>query len=200
MSSEHMIRVRLTILFFTLLSLGVAGLSSANAHFAVILRDRARSDYINTSDGILDNKFQSVQSSVLINAVITAIPTTAFAIYGATIAVHPRWFRDHDAILVTYAILQVILAFAMIATGASLADGVHGYQTSFEKFGANDSIPYYSTMYYGGVAQAAYGSVLVSTAITAIILVCTLEHHGWKPRSAGEEPAPNYREKEGSQA
>ena len=203
MSSEFMIRIRLTILFLTLLSLAVASLSSASARFAVILRDRARFDYINTTDGILDNNFQSLQSQILIDTVITAVATAAFTIYGAVITVHPRWLREHESILPGYAIFQMILAFIMIGTGGYLADHVHGFQTSFEKFGANDSIPYYGIMYYGGVAQAAYGSVLVFLAITVSVLVCVFDHYETKQNrvkaAASEAAAANNSGKEFSQ-
>jgi len=205
MSSEYMIRIRLTILFFTLLSLAVASLNSANARFAVILRDRARSDYINTSDSILDDNFQSLQSSILKDAVVlvTAVATAAFAICGAVITVHPKWLGEYSWIPQRYASVQVILAIFMIAAGGYLADHVHGFQTSFEKFGANDSISYYGMMYYGGVAQAAYGSVLVVLAITVVVFVSVFDHYemkqNWAKAAARKAAAANNSWKESSQ-
>jgi len=178
MSSEYIVRLRLTIPFFSILSLAVAILNSANAYFALILRDRARSDHIDTTDDILDNQFQSVQSKALSDTVATALINAAFAIYGAVITFHPRWLRENDEIARTFGLLQMTLSFVMIVTGAYLTDHVNGYQTSFEKFGANDSI--YGMMYYGGVAQAAYGSVLVFLAITVVVLVFTYDHYNMK--------------------
>lgn len=55
MSTQYLIQTRLTILFFTLLLLAIAGLHTANVHFSIVLRDRARSNYISTDDGILGN-------------------------------------------------------------------------------------------------------------------------------------------------
>ncbi|KAK3314046.1 hypothetical protein B0H66DRAFT_607285 [Apodospora peruviana] len=55
----------------------------------------------------------------------------------------------------------------MIATGSYLADHVHGFYTSFEKFDTHGSIPYYSLMYYEGVAQAAYGRIEAVASETA---------------------------------
>jgi hypothetical protein len=107
-----------------------------------------------------------LQSHILIVTVITGVATGAFAIYGAVITVHPRWLRELESILLVYGVFQIILAFVMIVTGGYVADHVHGFQTSFKKFGANDSIPYYGIIYYGGVAQATYGSVLVFLSIT----------------------------------
>jgi hypothetical protein len=193
MSSQYLIRTRLTILFFTLLSLAVTGLNSANAHFSIILRDRARSDYINTANGILDNNFQKLQSNALIVTVFMAITTTAVIIYGAVIAIHPRWLRDHKGTMYAFAVAQVVLAFIMIAAGGYLADQVHGFYTSFDKFGTQDSIPYYSLMYYGGVAQAAYGSVLVFLTITVVVLLTAFDHYetkkSWTETVASEEAA-----------
>ncbi|KAH6667308.1 hypothetical protein B0J14DRAFT_642677 [Halenospora varia] len=184
MSSQYVIRTRLTILFFTLLSLAVAGLNSANAHFSIILRDRARSDYINTADGIPDNNFQKLQSNALIVTVFMAIATTAVIIYGAVIAVHPRWLRDHKGTILHHD-----------CYGGYLADQVHGFYTSFEKFGTHDSIPYYSLMYYGGVAQAVYGSVLVFLTITVVVLLTAFDHYetkkSWTEAAASEEAAPS---------
>jgi len=136
MPSQYMIPTRLTILFFTLLSLAVASLNSANAHLSIALRDRARSNYINTADGILDNKFQELQSNALIVIVFTALAIIVFVIYGAVIAVHPRWLRDYEEALCVFAIAQIFLAFIMIVTGSFLTENVQGFYTSFEKSSA----------------------------------------------------------------
>ncbi|KAM5342859.1 hypothetical protein ACJ41O_013825 [Fusarium nematophilum] len=188
MPSKYTIRLRLTILFFTILSLAVAGLNSANARFAIILRDRARSD-INPTNSILSNKFQWVQRNTLIDVVITALATAAFAIYGAAITFHPSWLRENDGVS-TFGLLQAVPGFLMVVTGGYLADQVHGYQTSFEKFGADDGIPYYGIMYYGGVAQAAYGSVLVLLAIAILSCPCN--------RPLRDEETPGSGSRDGS--
>ncbi|CAM1503396.1 Fc.00g081720.m01.CDS01 [Cosmosporella sp. VM-42] len=200
MSTQYLIRTRLTALFVTLLSLAVAGLNSANAHFSIVLRDRARSDYINTDDGILDNTFHKLQSNVLIVTVLTATATTAFTIYGAVIAVYPSWVRERDGALYIFAVAQIGLAIGMIGTGAYLADRVHGFDTSFEKFDTHDSIPYYSLMYYGGVAQAACGSALAFLTITVIVLLFAFDHYETKRNcveaTVSEAAAPNNNQKE----
>ncbi|KAG4426947.1 hypothetical protein IFR05_017570, partial [Cadophora sp. M221] len=121
-----------------------------------------------------------LQSNALKVMVFTALTTTAFAIYGAVIAVHPRWLREHKGILYAFAIAQFVLAFIMIITGGYLANHVSGFHTSFEKFGTHDSIPYYSLMYYGGVGQAAYGSVLVFLTITVVVLHIAFDHYETK--------------------
>jgi hypothetical protein len=78
------------ILCFTLLSLSVAILSWANAPYAFILRNRARSNYINTTYYVLDNKFHSPTDTVLTDVVNGAIVSTLFTIYGV-VTMHPRW-------------------------------------------------------------------------------------------------------------
>ncbi|KAK7928781.1 hypothetical protein PG985_005779 [Apiospora marii] len=186
MSSKYMIRIRISIFFLTLLSLAIAILNSAQARFAVILRDRARSDYANTTAAILDNKFLSLQSNILIDTIITALAMAAFAIYGAVIVARPRWLHEHESILPTYATSQVVLAFVMIVTGGYLADQVQGLQPSFKRVSANDVVPYYSTMYYGGVAQAGYGSVLILFAITVAVFCFVSAHYEAKQERVEE--------------
>ena len=179
MSSESVTRT--VILLFTLLSLAVAGLNSAQANFAILLRDRARSDYANTDDVILNREFQSLQTDTLSAMVITAIATSVFAICGFVVAVLPKWLREHKSVLGVYAGMQIFFAFFMIATGGFVADHVRGFQTSFKKFGGNDITPYYGIMFYGGIAQAAYGSALVFLGMMVVVLVAAFHHHERKP-------------------
>jgi len=68
----------------------------------------------------------------------------------------------------------------MIATGGYVADRVHGFQTSFDRSSANDPISYYDVIYYGGIAQAVYRSVLVFLAITVIAPVRAWDRHKTK--------------------
>ncbi|KAJ9137676.1 hypothetical protein NKR23_g9018 [Pleurostoma richardsiae] len=181
MPTQHLIRTRLTVLFFTLLSLAVAGLNSAIAHFLLDLRDRVRSD-----------SFQTLQNCV-IATVLMATATTAFAIYGTVIAVHPRWVREHNVVWSKFTAAQITLGFCMIIVGACLASVVHGFDTPFETFGYYDSIPHYSLMYYGSVAQAAYGSFLGFLAITVVALLfavdCYQTKRNWAEASARVEVA-----------
>jgi hypothetical protein len=95
MSPQHDIQLRVTILCSTLLSVAIAVLSWANAPRAIILRNRARSNYINTTND---------------DVLTTAIATALFTIYGFVITVHPRWLRKHKGILPAFAIFQIFLA------------------------------------------------------------------------------------------
>ncbi len=175
MPPEHAIRSRLVVLFFAILSLGLAALNAVNARFAAILRDRARLDYTNTTDIILDTNFQSLQNSICYYETVTAVGTALFAIYGAVIFLNTQWLRKS---LIAFVLIQLLGAVAMVVIGGYIADHVDGFQTSFTKFGANDRIPYYSIIYYGNVAQAVYGSVIISLAIMVYVVLLVFDYYG----------------------
>jgi hypothetical protein len=164
MSSDYLFRARLATLFFTLLSLAVTGLNAAIGRFSVVLQDRARSEYMGAAR-YSGGHFETLQSNILIGAVSTAVAAGAFTMYGAVVATHSPVMRRHENILPTLAVNQLILAFIMIVTGVCTAVQVQDFQNLFEHFGASDKAPYYVLMYYGSVAQAAYGSVLVLLTI-----------------------------------
>lgn len=161
MSFEHDIRLRLAAFFFTLISLAVAGLSSANACFADTLQDRARYNYIDTIEPYLDSDFQSLQKKVVKIQTVMAFIATACVIVGIFILVQPRRLRGlrYNPIIFMLALLG-LLGMVIIGAGCYLAVRVHSFQTCYEKFGATDSIPYYGLLYYGGVALATYGVCL----------------------------------------
>ncbi|KAK8872274.1 hypothetical protein PGQ11_002788 [Apiospora arundinis] len=110
----------------------------------------------------------------------------AFCIYGAVIVARPRWLHEHESILPTYAASQLVLDFIMIVAGVYLADQIQGLQSSFKRGSANDVVPYYSMMYYGGVAQAGYGSVLIFFAITVAVFCFISTHYEAKQERAEE--------------
>ncbi|KAI1839439.1 hypothetical protein JX266_014350 [Neoarthrinium moseri] len=177
MPSERLIRTRLTILFFSTISLAISILNSANARSAVILRDRARSDYASASHASLAISFESLQKNILLDVLPTAMLSAGFAIYGLVVALHPRFLRDHGSAWKLYAIAKIIISFVMIGAGGYLADHVHDLQSAFAIFNASDKMPYFSLMYYGGIAQAVYGSVLVLFAIIIVIVVIAIDRY-----------------------
>jgi len=92
-------------------------------------------------------------------------------IYGAAISVYPTWLSKYqNSIIPIYAFFQIFEAVILICTGGYLADHIYGLPLSFKRYSGNDAIPYSSIMYYGGVAQAAYGSFLVSLSITMMVV------------------------------
>ncbi|KAI1839327.1 hypothetical protein JX266_014462 [Neoarthrinium moseri] len=180
MPSERLIRTRLTILFFSTISLAISILNSANARSAVILRDRARSAYASASHGSLAISFESLQKNILADVLPMAMLSAGLAIYGLVIALNSRFLRDHGSSWKLYAIAKIIISFVMIVAGGYLADHVHDLQSSFAIFDSSDRMPYFSLMYYGGIAQAVYGSVLVLIAIIIVIVVIAIDRYQTK--------------------
>jgi hypothetical protein len=82
------IRIRLLIFFLALTWLSIAGLSSALAHFAVVLRDRARSD--RTKGSMLSITFENVMTDIFKSMVILALLSALFSTFGGVLLIHPR--------------------------------------------------------------------------------------------------------------
>jgi len=170
MFSEYKISNRITILFFTILSLIIAILNSVGAFFAVTLLYQTRTEFN-------DNKYKGPASDdfgtliyILIGVLITAVVTTILAIYGAVISVHPSWLHRHEnSIIPTYAFSQMIQAAILIVTGGYLTEHVSGLQPSFKRYTGNNGILYSSVMCYGGIAQAVYGSLFIFFCITIML-------------------------------
>ncbi|KAH8750310.1 hypothetical protein F5883DRAFT_579653, partial [Diaporthe sp. PMI_573] len=68
---------------------------------------------------------------------------------------------------------QTIHGLILVSIGGYGAERVRGCETEFGTLGAG-AIPYYNVIYYGNVAQAAYGFLLItlSLAFAAIIPAC----------------------------
>ncbi|OQE54057.1 hypothetical protein PENNAL_c0458G00744, partial [Penicillium nalgiovense] len=79
-TSATMIRTRLVIASLTVTWLALASLDSAT-HFAVLLRDRAKSDLVTPSDSILDITFQTLMDNVVDGMVISALVSALFSIF-----------------------------------------------------------------------------------------------------------------------
>jgi hypothetical protein len=176
MSTKHTIRMRLAILFLAIIGLALAGLNSAIARFVVILRDRAKSDVITPNNSVPDNTFRNLMNNVLKDVVLAALASTLFAITGALLAGHPRWLREQDEPWMYFGCVQCILGLVILSTGGYLADHVHGFQSSFEMFNGDDDFQYYHIMYYGGVGQAAYGSLVIFMAVAPFIAISVFDH------------------------
>jgi LPS O-antigen subunit length determinant protein (WzzB/FepE family) len=54
-------------------------------HFAVLLRDRAKSDLVTPSDSILDITFENLMDSVVDGMVIVALVSALFSIFGVVL-------------------------------------------------------------------------------------------------------------------
>ncbi|KAI1829217.1 hypothetical protein DTO027I6_9885 [Penicillium roqueforti] len=156
-----MIRMRLVIIYLTITWLALASLSSATVHFAVVLRDRAKSDLVTPSDSILDITFQNLMDNVVDGMVIAALVSALFSIFGLILVVHPKWLQENCAARFYYGCIQIVVGMIVLSLGGWIASRVHGFQTFFDFFGGEDHIPYYKFMYYGSVGQAVFGSLLL---------------------------------------
>jgi hypothetical protein len=74
------IRMRLAILFLAITWLALTGLSSATVRLAVILRDRAKSDLVTSSDSILDITFQNLMDNQLSRLPSLTWPTSTWQV------------------------------------------------------------------------------------------------------------------------
>jgi hypothetical protein len=158
--TQGVIRMRLVVSFLTIIWLGLTTLSSASAHLADVLKNRAKSDLGNASDFMLDITFQKLMSNILVSMIITALISAVLFIFGILLLVHPRWLREDCNARIYYGCMTFLLSLPVISLGGYAAGRIHGFQSSFEFFGRDGSFPYYIVMYYGAVGQAAFGSVL----------------------------------------
>ena len=165
-----MIRMRLVIISLAITWLALASLSSATVHFAVVLRDRAKSNLVTPTDSILDITFQNLMDDVIDGMVIAALVSALFSIFGLILVIYPKWLQESCAARFYYGCIQIIVSMIVLSLGGWIASRVHGFQISFEFFGSEDHIPYYNIMYYGSVGQAAFGSLVV------IVSLCVLSY------------------------
>ena len=171
-TSAAMYRMRLSLFPLLIISLTVtwlalASLRSATVHFAVLLRDRARSDLVTPSDSILDITFQSLMDNVVDGMVIAALVSALFSIFGFVLVVYPKWLQEKCTARFYYGCIQIVVSMIVLSLGAWIASRVHVFQASFELFD-RDQIPYYKIMYYGSIGQAASG------IFTGHFVVCAL--------------------------
>jgi hypothetical protein len=69
--TNDLIRMRLVVSFLTIIWLGLATISSASAHLAGVLQNRAKSDFVNADGFMLDITFQKLMSNIFVSMVIT---------------------------------------------------------------------------------------------------------------------------------
>ncbi|KAI3097964.1 hypothetical protein CBS147333_9202 [Penicillium roqueforti] len=175
-TSVATIRMRLALFFFSITWLALAGLSSATVRFAVILRDRAKSNLATSSDSILDITFQNLMDNIVVGMVIVALISALFCIIGIALAIHPRCLREDRKYRLYYVCTQLVVGLIVLSLGGYVASKVHGLQTSFELFDSEGYFPYYKIMYYGAVSQAAFGVLAVIMSLVPFV-VCALRGH-----------------------
>lgn len=82
------------ILFLAITWLALACLSSASVRFAVVPRDRAKSDLVNSSDSILDITFQSLVDNVVMSMVVVTLVSALFSIFGSVLVIYPKRLQE----------------------------------------------------------------------------------------------------------
>jgi hypothetical protein len=172
-----MIRMRLVIIFLTITWLALASLSSATARFAVVLRDRARSDLVTSSDSVLDITFQNLMDNVVEGTVIVALVSSLISIFGFVLVIYPKWLQENCTARFYYNCIQIVVSLIVLYSGGYIANHVHGFQTSFEFFDSDGHFPYYEIMYYGAVGQAAFGSLLFIRSLVRFALFGLRVHY-----------------------
>ncbi|CDM32741.1 hypothetical protein PROQFM164_S02g002892 [Penicillium roqueforti FM164] len=147
-TSATMIRTCLIIASLTVTWLALTRLNSATVHFAVLLRDCAKSDLVIPSDSILDITFYTLIDNVV---------------------------DENCAARFYYGCIQIVVSIIVLSLGGWIASRVHGFQISFEFFNRSH-ILYYKIMYYGSVGQAAFGSLVIIISLVRFA-VCGLRGH-----------------------
>lgn len=175
-TSMATIRMRLAFFFLSITWLALAGLSSATVRVAVILRDRAKSDLATSSDSILGITFQNLMGNIVVGMVIVALISAVFSIFGVALSIYPRCLREDRKYRLYYICTQLVVGLIVLSLGGYVVSKVHGLQTSFELFDSEGRCPYYRTMYYGTVSQAAFGVLAVIMSLVPFA-VCALRGH-----------------------
>ncbi|KAJ5938343.1 hypothetical protein N7466_001477 [Penicillium verhagenii] len=165
-----MIRTRLTILVPAIVWLALASLNSAISHFAIILRDNAESDLINTNHALLDLAFKILMERIIVVSVIVALVSASLSIFGTVLAIHPRWLHQDCKYRFYFEYLQVMVGLISLSVGGYIAGCVHGSQSWFELLDRHDHLPYYGIIYYGAVGQASFGSLVITVSFFRFII------------------------------
>ncbi|KAJ5895697.1 hypothetical protein N7495_007388 [Penicillium taxi] len=169
-TARAVIRMRLAILFLAITWLALAGLSSATVRFAVILRDRAKSDLVTSRDSILDITFQNLMDNVVVGMVIVTLVSALLSIFGFLLVIYPKGLQENSTARFYYICIQIVASVIVLSLGGYVASHVHGFQTAFEFFDSAGHFPYYKIMYYGAVSQAAFGSGVVTMSVVCVFI------------------------------
>jgi hypothetical protein len=119
--------MRLGIFFLAITWLALTGLSSANVRCAVILRDRAKSDLVTSSDSILDITFQNLMDNVVVGMVIVAMVSTLLSIFGFVIVIYPKWLQEDCTAPFYYSCIHIIVSLIVLSLGGYVASKAHGF-------------------------------------------------------------------------
>lgn len=106
--------------------------------------------------------FENMITNVLDGMVLVAVSSALFSIFGVILVTHPRLLAENSASPRYFGCIQFFLGLVVLSIGGYIANSVHGYQILCAEFDDRASnFPHYSIMYYGGIGQAVYGSLVV---------------------------------------
>ena len=124
--------MRLAILFLAITWLALVGLSSATVRFAVILRDRAKSDLVTSSDSNLDITFQNLMDNVIMGMVIVALASALLSIFGFVLVIYSKWLQEDCSARFYHSYIEIVVSLIVLSLGGYAASHVHGFQTAFK--------------------------------------------------------------------
>ena len=175
-TTDHMIKRRLIIFTLALIGLAFASLNATIACFAVILRGQATSALLVFDSEVADKTFADLMNYVSRYTVIASIISAIVAIFGAALAARLAWLRNHDRPWIYYGCYHFILSLVFLSIGIWLILNVRGFKPFFERFSGDGNFPYYNLMFYGAVAQTAYGSLVVLAVFVLGVAIFFLAH------------------------
>jgi hypothetical protein len=140
-------------------------------HWAIILRDRARSTTYESTNQASSHRFESIQNNIVILSTIGSGFCALGAICAASFMFYPQILLKGRGRLWGFWCAQTGMACSTIIVGGYLGDGVRGFQSAFTKF-TTDNVPYYAIMYYGGVTEAAFGCVYFIMSSSICVYYC----------------------------
>lgn len=152
-----------------IVGLAISGLNSGIAHFAVVLRDRAKSDLKVPGDSVADLSFKDLMNRTLTAAVLGALASAAFAILGIMLSLCPRQLARQDTSYAVYGLLQFMLGIGLISLRSYVADGLYGHRPLFTRLSRDDEAPSYDIMHYGSFGEAVYGTLVVFVPIATFL-------------------------------
>ncbi|KAJ5100843.1 hypothetical protein N7456_006895 [Penicillium angulare] len=116
--------IRFAIAFLIVIDVAIAGLDSAIARFAVVLRDRAKSDLAASGDSVVDNVFGNLMHRALISAILGALASTGLATFGIVLTVSSSRARQSHGAFTLFGLIQFSVSIGYVALGDFIADTV----------------------------------------------------------------------------
>ncbi|KAJ5737365.1 uncharacterized protein N7483_002490 [Penicillium malachiteum] len=170
---------RAIILLCVLIQLMVAAFSSTMAYWTTRLRRSMRFDLAASDSPTQLIASIQMANHVLAAMIMAAIVSAVFSIWGIYVAICRTSLPKSDGHCLPWGTGQCIYGLIAIVTGGYVADHVEGFQSLIATFIDVKDLPYYEIVYYGSVAQAAYGAlvIIVLGALVGTLLFLTNRAH-----------------------